>query len=184
MQEKENQEELVHQVEEVREELREEEKKIRELEEKVSKLEQIARVANQRYVDLQRELELFKERYRRDLEEQRKYGYEKLALDLLEIVDNFERAFASASEEISAYLTGFELIYRELKRVLEKYGIREMELEGKEFDPYLAEAVEKDYNPDVPPNTIVKVIRKGYMIHDRVLRPAKVTVSVQEEEIT
>ncbi|WP_340690802.1 nucleotide exchange factor GrpE [Hydrogenobacter thermophilus] len=184
MQEKENQEELAHQVEEVREELREEEKKIRELEEKVSKLEHIARVANQRYVDLQREMELFKERYRRDLEEQRKYGYEKLALDLLEIVDNFERAFASASEELSTYMTGFQLIYRELKRVLEKYGIREMELEGKEFDPYLAEAIEKDYTSDVPPNTVIKVIRKGYMIHDRVLRPAKVIVSVQEEEIT
>lgn len=184
MQEKENQEGLTHQVEEVREELREEDRRIRELEEKVSKLEQIAKIANQRYVDLQKELELFKDRYRRDLEEQRKYGYEKLALDLLEVVDNFERAFASATQDPFALLKGFELIYRELKRMLEKYGIRELQIEGKEFDPYLAEAVEKEYNPDVPPNTVTRVIRKGYTLHERVLRPAKVVVSVQEEEIT
>ncbi|MGC8852957.1 MAG: nucleotide exchange factor GrpE, partial [Hydrogenobacter sp.] len=74
--------------------------------------------------------------------------------------------------------------YRELKRILEKYGIREIQIEGKEFDPYLAEAVEKEYNPDVPPNTVIRVVRKGYMLHERVLRPAKVVVSVQEEEIT
>jgi molecular chaperone GrpE len=184
MQERENQEPLMHQVEEVKEGLKEEEKKIKELEEKVSKLEQIAKVANQRYVELQRELELFKERYRRDLEEQRKYGYEKFALEILEVVDNFERAFSSFSESHTPLLQGFQLIHKELKRILEKYGIREIQIEGKEFDPYLAEAVEKEYNPDTPPNTVIKVVRKGYTIHERVLRPAKVVVSVQEEEIT
>ncbi len=184
MEEKENQEPLINEIEEVKEELKEEEKKIKELEEKVSKLEQVARFANQRYVELQREFELFKERYRRDMEEQRKYGYEKFALEMLEVVDNFERAFDSVSESHTPILQGFQLIYRELKRILEKYGIKEIQIEGKEFDPYLAEAVEKEYNPDVPPNTVIRVVRKGYMLHERVLRPAKVVVSVQEEEIT
>ncbi|MFN3814287.1 MAG: nucleotide exchange factor GrpE [Aquificaceae bacterium] len=177
-------EKLSQEVEEVKEELKEEEKKIRELEEKLIKLEQVARFANQRYIELQRDFDLFKERYRRDLEEQKKFGYEKFALDLLEIVDNFERAFFSVPEGSGAILKGFELVYRELKRILEKYGIREIETEGKEFDPYKAEAVDKEYNPNVPSNTVVKVLRKGYSLHDRVLRPARVVVSISEEEIT
>lgn len=177
-------EKLSQEVEEVKEELKEEEKRIKELEEKLTKLEQVARFANQRYTELQRDFELFKERYRKDLEEQKRFGYEKFALDLLEIVDNFERAFVSAPEGSGAVLKGFELVYRELKRILEKYGIREIEAEGKEFDPYTAEAVDKEYNPSVPPNTVIKVLRKGYSLHDRVLRPARVIVSISEEEIT
>jgi len=180
----EKEQELKEEVQEVKEELKEEERKIRELEEKVAKLEQIARVSNQRYVEVQRELELFKERYRRDLEEQIKYGYEKFAREILEVVDNFERAFESLSEDMTSMLKGFELIYKELKKILEKYGIREIEVLGKEFDPYLAEAVDREPRGDVPPNTVIKVVRKGYTIHDRILRPAKVIVSIQEEEIT
>ncbi|RMH81265.1 MAG: nucleotide exchange factor GrpE [Acidobacteria bacterium] len=158
--------------------------RIRELEEKVSKLEQTARLINQRYVDLQREFEYLKERYRKDVEELKRYGHERFALELLELVDNFERAFDYSGEDVEGLRKGFDLIYREFLRILEKYGITPIELEGKEFDPYLAEAVDRDYNPDVPENTIVRVERKGYRIYDRVLRPARVVVSYAEEEIT
>ncbi len=160
------------------------EDRVKELEEKLSKLENTARLVNQRYMDLQREMEYLKERYRRDLEEMKKYGYEKFALDLLEVVDNFERAFQYEGEDLEGFKRGFELIYKELIKILEKYGIKEMELLGKEFDPYLAEAVDKEDSQDYPPNTIIKVERKGYTLHERVLRPAKVIVSYYEEEIT
>ena len=169
---------------EIEQELDLKEQRIKELEEKVLKLEQTARIVNQRYVDLQKEFEYFKERYRRDMEEARKYGHEKLALDLLEIVDNFQRAFEHESLDIEGFKAGFELIYRELLRILEKHGIREIDIEGKEFDPYLAEAVEREYNESVPSNTVLRVERKGYFLHDRVLRPARVVVSYAEEEIT
>jgi len=183
MEEKEKKEEALEQTTEAHVE-DEKDIRIKELEEKVLKLESTARAINQRYVELQREAEYLKERYRRDLEELRKYGHEKLALDLLEIVDNFERAFQYEGADLEGFKRGFELIYKELLRILEKHGIRPMELEGKEFDPYLAEAVDKEYNQDVPPNTIIRVERKGYLLHDRVLRPAKVVVSYYEEEIT
>ncbi|MEN3028474.1 MAG: nucleotide exchange factor GrpE [Aquificaceae bacterium] len=160
------------------------EERIRELEEKVSRLEQTARVVNQRYVDLQRELEYLRERYRRDLEEVKRYGHEKFALDLLEVVDNFERAFGYEGMDTEGFKKGFELIYRELLRILEKHGIREMELLGNEFDPYFAEAVDREYNGDVPPNRVLRIERKGYFLYDRVLRPARVVVSYGEEEIT
>ncbi len=158
--------------------------RIKELEEKVLRLENTARLVNQRYVDLQREAEYLKERYRKDLEEAKRYGHEKLALDLLEVVDNFERAFQYEGQDLEGLRRGFELIYKELLRILEKHGIREMDLLGKEFDPYLAEAIDKEYTQDAPPNTIVRVERKGYWLYDRVLRPAKVVVSYYEEEIT
>ena len=179
MEEKEKKEEVLEQPVEDEKDIR-----IKELEEKVLKLENTARAINQRYVELQSEAEYLKERYRRDLEELRRYGHERLALDLLEIVDNFERAFQYEGADLEGFKRGFELIYKELLRILEKHGIRPMELEGKEFDPYLAEAVDKEYNQDVPPNTIIRVERKGYMLHDRVLRPTKVVVSYYEEEIT
>ncbi|MFN7064927.1 MAG: nucleotide exchange factor GrpE [Aquificaceae bacterium] len=160
------------------------EDRIRELEEKLQKLENTARLVNQRYVDLQKEMEYLRERYRRDLEEMKRYGYEKLAFDLLEVLDNFERAFQYEGRDLEGLKRGFELIYKELLKILEKYGIRETELLGKEFDPYLAEAVDKEYTQDYPPNTVIRMERKGYLLHDRVLRPAKVIVSYYEEEIT
>ncbi|MCS7170933.1 MAG: nucleotide exchange factor GrpE [Aquificaceae bacterium] len=171
-------------IEETHQEIDPRDQRIRELEEKVSKLEQTTRAVNQRYVDLQRELEYLRERYRKDMEELKKYGHEKLAFDLLEIVDNFERAFGYGGTDLEGFKKGFELIYRELLRILEKYGVREMDLLGKEFDPYLAEAVDREYSEDALPNRVLRVERKGYLLHERVLRPAKVVVSYTEEEIT
>ncbi len=177
---KESEEESKEQEEEVLED------RLKELEEKVKKLEQVARLSNSRAVELQREMDYLKERYRRDLEEQKKYGYEKLALDVLEILDNFERALemGRASEDKDSILQGVEMIYKELKRILEKHHIYEIEVEGKEFDPYTAEAVETQPSSDHPPNTVIRVIRKGYRLHEKVIRPARVVVSVSEEEIT
>ena len=164
--------------------LEEEEKRLKELEERLTKLENIARVANQRLVELQREYELLKERYRRDIEEFRKYGHDRFALDVLEVLDNLERALESKAESTQALREGIELIYRQFLSVLEKHGIRAIELEGKEFDPNLAEAVDRELSFDYPPNTVLRTLRKGYYLHDRVLRPARVVVSYSEEEIT
>ena len=170
--------------EQITQEPTEEEKRIKELEERVSKLEQIARFSNQRLVELQKDYELLKERYRRDLEEFKKYGYESFALDILEVLDNLERALESKTEDINAFRAGVEMIYRQFKAVLEKYGIKAMELDNKEFDPKLAEAVEREFSLDNPPSTVIRTIRKGYYLHDRVLRPARVVVSYAEEEVT
>ncbi|MDQ7081852.1 MAG: nucleotide exchange factor GrpE [Aquificota bacterium] len=159
--------------------------RIRELEEKVKKLETVARSSNIRVMDLQRELEYLRERYRKDLEEQRRFGHEKLALDILRVLDNFERALSAAkkSGDFESLLKGIELIHSDLVSILEKHGIREMEIEGKEFDPHLAEAVETVRSEEHPPNRVIRVVQKGYYIHERVLRPAKVVVSLPEEEI-
>ena len=181
----ENKEETQEKKEEnIEKELEELRKREQELEEKIKKLENIAKNSNLRVAELQREIEYLKERYRRDLEEQRKYCYERFAYDLLEVMDNFERAldYARKTEDIKSIVMGIEMVYSEMKKIFEKYGITEIEIEGKEFDPYVAEAVEKVETTEVPPNTVVKVIRKGYRIHEKVLRPARVAVAVAPEE--
>ncbi len=189
----EEKEDIKEEIEEVKEDLKKEEEeverlrtRVKELEEKVKKLETVAKNSNIRVIDLQRELEYFKERYRKDLEDQRRFGHERLALDLLPILDNFERALTSVknSKDFEALLKGVEIIYTELRRILEKHGVREMDIEGKEFDPYLAEAVETVESEEHPPNSVVRVLQKGYLIHEKVLRPAKVVVNVSKEEIT
>lgn len=172
------------QQEELQGEIKEEENRLQELEDKVRKLEQIARAVNERYMNLQREYELLKERYRKDMEEFVRYGYDRFALDLLEVVDNLERALETQVQDVDVLRQGVQMVYRQLMNVLEKYGIKPMELEGSVFDPTLAEAVEKEFNPDLPPYTILRVVRKGYFLHERVLRPARVVVSYSEEEIT
>ena len=168
------------------EEVKELESRVKELEEKVKKLENVAKSSNIRAMELQRELEYMKERYRRDLEEQRKFGYEKMALDLLNVIDNFERALsvATVTKDFDSLLRGVEMIYSELLKILEKYNVKEIDVEGKEFDPHLAEAVETVLSSEHPPNTVVKVLQKGYTLHGKVIRPAKVVVSVSEEDIT
>jgi len=179
------QEEVQEKKEEsIEKELEELRKREQELEEKVKKLENIARASNLRVAELQREVEYLKERYRRDLEEQRKYCHERFAYELLEVMDNFERALEHArkTEDLRSVVIGLEMVYSEMKKIFEKYGIKEIEVEGKEFDPYVAEAIEKVETTEAPPNTVVKVIRKGYTIHEKVLRPARVVVAVAPEE--
>ncbi|RLJ70945.1 molecular chaperone GrpE [Hydrogenivirga caldilitoris] len=189
----ERKEELKEEIEEVKEELKKEEEeveelqnRIRELEEKVKKLETIAKNSNIRAAELQREIEYLKERYRKDIEEQRKFGYEALTLDILNVLDNFERALSAAAttKDFDSLLRGVEMIYSELRRILERYNVQEIDIQGKEFDPYLAEAVETVQAQEHPPNTVVKVLQKGYKLHGKVIRPAKVVVSLPEEEIT
>ncbi len=186
MEEGRSEESLKDEIKEIGEREKELETKVKELEEKLKKLEHVARVSNSRMVELQRELEYMKERYRKDLDEQRKYGYEKFAIDILNVIDNFERAIESGkfSKDFEAFFKGVELIYKDLLSILEKYNIREIDVEGKEFDPFTSEAVERVYSDEYPPNTVIRVVRKGYRLHEKVIRPARVVVSSEKEEIT
>ena len=154
------------------------------LEGKVKKLEELAKRSNERYLSLQRELEIIRERHKREIEEKDRYGIEKFARDLLEVMDNFERALQHMKElkGCSEAYKGIEMIYNQMKRVFEKHGITEIVVE--KFDHSLCEAVSTLPTKDVEENTVVEVVQKGYKLHDRVLRPAKVVVAVNPEEIT
>jgi len=177
--------ELKESLKEAQQQIEEMEKYIKQLEDKVKKLENLAKVSNERYLQLQKELEFVREKHRSELIERDKYGIEKFAKDLLEVLDNFERALKHMAEMQGckdAYV-GVEMIYKQLKKVFEKHGITEIVTE--KFDHHLCEAVGTMATDEVEENTILEVVQKGYKLHDKVLRPAKVIVAVpKNEEIT
>jgi len=96
--------------------------------------------------------------------------------DLLNIVDDFERALAQPQESENQLRAGMELTYKSLQKMLEKYGVQEIK-EIAAFDPMLHEAIMQTKSESIPSGDIVQVLQKGYMFKGQVLRPAKVSVA-------
>lgn len=103
-----------------------------------------------------------------------------LLLDLLPIIDDFDRAFSGykkgENKDLDNYIQGFELIYKSLYKFLEKYDVKQM-TDFSSFNPEYQEAIAQVDSVDHKPGEIVSVLQKGYFIKDKVLRPARVTVS-------
>lgn len=116
-----------------------------------------------------------------DVEKARKFALERFAQDLLPIVDNLERALEASAgsdvEGIAAVVEGVELTLKSLVDALAKNGITPVDPHGEPFDPQVAQAMSMIENPDVEPNTVIAVMQKGYLIKERLLRPAMVMVS-------
>jgi molecular chaperone GrpE len=130
------------------------------------------------------EVENIRKRSEREKEETAKYAITRLARDIVGVGDNFQRAIDAvppdAVEQDSAlksFLEGVTLTERELLNVLERYGIRKMTPTGEPFNPHLHQAVMEMQRTDVPAGTVVQVFQAGYVIEDRVLRPAMVAVA-------
>lgn len=131
------------------------------------------------------EMENLRRRTEREVADSRAYGISAFARDMLVVADNMRRALdaigedtrAGADPALAGLLDGVELTERELLKALEKHGIRQMEAQGQKFDPNLHQAMFEVPDPSVPAGTVVQVVQSGYMIADRVLRPALVGVS-------
>ena len=113
-----------------------------------------------------------------------KYAITKLARDIVSVGDNFQRAIdavpAGAAEQdaaLKSFLEGVTMTERELLNALERHGIKRMQPLNEPFNPHLHQAVMEIPRSDVPAGTIVQVFQAGYMIEDRVLRPAMVAVA-------
>lgn len=136
---------------------------------------------NEQFLRLQAEFENFRRRSLKEKQESFKFGHQNLVKDLLSAVDNLERALQHGVQkggtEVGGILDGVELVYREVLGALAKHGVKLIEAEGKIFDPAEHEAMGQAPNAEVPPNTVLQVLQKGYVIHDRMLRPARVIVS-------
>jgi molecular chaperone GrpE len=129
----------------------------------------------------QADFENFRKRMVREREEAIRFANTNLLLDLVETIDNFERAIKSSEEsrDFESFHTGVDMIEKQLTSMLEnKYGLKRFESDSQEFDPELHEAVAAEESPDVTVQTVLDVLQKGYMLHDRVLRHAKVRVAV------
>ena len=109
-----------------------------------------------------------------------KYKDEDIIMDLLQVIDNFERALSIKSDDqnIINYQKGFDMIYAGLISVLDKYEVKEIECLGLEFNPEFHQAVLKDHVEGQKENEIIEVMQKGYTYKDKVIRPAMVKVNM------
>jgi molecular chaperone GrpE len=132
-----------------------------------------------RLVRLHAEFENYKKRMAREKAEFLKFAHEGLILEFLPVLDNLERAMASARAEPGStpLLEGIEMIARLFRSVLERAGVKPMEALGQPFDPGRHQAVAQVEASDEEANLVVEEIQKGYLIEGRVLRPAMVKVS-------
>lgn len=125
------------------------------------------------------EFENYKRRTRDEKELLMKYGAEGILLDLLPVIDDFERSLSIGKEhqDFNSLYQGLELIYGKLIRVLENRGLRQIDAAGKPFDVDFHDALLQVPSEDAPAGTVLHVAEKGYMLHDKVIRHAKVTVA-------
>ncbi len=169
--------------EEVKEEVKEEkastkpkkEKKKCKCDENLKKIEELQNAL----LRMQADNINYRKRKDEEVERMLKYANEDIVKDILPIVDNFERAIKldddNLDDELSKFLEGFKMIYCHLVESLEKYGVKAIDGDNKEFDPVYHQAVltEKGEKPGM----VIEVMQKGYLLKDKVIRPAMVKVS-------
>lgn len=123
--------------------------------------------------------ENLKKRLTKEADTAKKYRFKDSALELLPIVDNMAMALKVQTEDeaLLNYVKGFEMIYNQFVGVLEREGVKEIEAEGKPFDHNTMQALMQEQQEGVESGIVLEVLQKGYMLKDRILRPALVKVS-------
>lgn len=129
-----------------------------------------------RYKRLQADFDNFRRRTRQEKEELSAIVTERIVCQLLPIVDNFERATASTTTDITALTTGVEMIFRQLSNTLSQLGVEPISAVGNIFDPAQHEAVMRIEDSNQPDGMIVEELQKGYKVNGRVIRPSMVKV--------
>ena len=128
------------------------------------------------------DFENFRKRARREQEELHRYGAESLVRDILGVVDNFERALAHTTDD-SPIVEGIRMVHKQMLDVLASHGVKGFDSVDQTFDPELHEAMSQTPS-DKPAGSTVAELEHGYMLHDRLLRPAKVVVASAPQEPT
>jgi molecular chaperone GrpE len=125
------------------------------------------------------DFENYQKRSQRDRETERLYAQAPLATDLLPALDNLDRALEAARQagDNGALVQGVALVQTQLLDSLRRHGVNRIDAQGKAFDPNLHQAVMQQPSAEASPGTVLQVLEQGYVIHDRVLRPARVIVS-------
>jgi molecular chaperone GrpE len=151
----------------------------------IEEQKQLAQNNYEKFLRAYAELENYKKRAEKDKADNLKYANEEFLRDLLPFVDNLQRAVDHASAEknkdADALIEGVELTLKDLIRILEKHGLQLVDSIGKHFDPNLHEAMMQVESGAHEPQTVVEEFQKGYLIKDRLLRPARVSVAVKPE---
>ena len=147
--------------------------------EKIAELEAKIEEMDNRYLRLQADFDNSRRRAKLDMEAAQKYRVQSIASDLVEALDNFERAtkIEAENEQTKSLLSGMEMVYKAITGALAKEGIEPISSVGEEFDPRLHQAVMQVQDENFGSNIVVEEFQKGYLLKDRVIRPAMVKVN-------
>jgi molecular chaperone GrpE len=152
---------------------------LRQLQERLQAAEEERDKFRDLYQRARADFDNYQKRSQRDQAQERRFAHGNLALDLLPVIDNFDRATAAAKQagETGPLVQGVALVQSQLLDLLRRHGITPIDAVGQPFDPNLHQAVMQQPTAEKPPGTVLQVLEKGFLIHDRVLRPARVVVS-------
>ena len=165
--------------------INDEDEPIKALEAKFEAKEKEAEENYDRLLRLSAEFENYKKRSSREIEEFRKFANQSLIKEMLSVVDNLELAMNSTNSHKAIdkdLLQGLEMTHREILKVFEKFNVKPIDAKGQPFDPTFHEAVMQEETNDYAKNTVINEMQRGYMIHDRLLRPSMVVVAKPREE--
>ncbi len=167
-------------------EIKKESKKEKKEKKKIDKEKEELKVANlelkEKVLRITAEMQNMRKRFDIDLASAHKYDGIDLVEKLLPVIDNFERAMMVKIDGADKFLSGFKMIYDGLLEILHNKGITEIEVLDKTFDPTIMNAVLTETNKEKENNIVLDVLQKGYMYHDKLIRPAMVKVNERESE--
>ena len=146
-------------------------------EEAAKKAEEEAAQESERYMRLMAEFQNYKRRAAKEKADTLQYANEKIVADILPVLDNFERALSTETDDIEGYAKGMELIFGQLCKALENAGLEEIKALDEDFDPNVHNAVMTDNIDEKDDGKITKVLQKGYKLRDKVVRPSMVAVN-------
>ncbi|MCF8128363.1 MAG: nucleotide exchange factor GrpE [Deltaproteobacteria bacterium] len=151
----------------------------KQLIERISEVQALADSNMDNYLRSQAEMENMKKRFQKDKQDLIKYGNETLTKQLLPVADNLEKALDHSKDEksLEALREGVDLTLKGLLGVLEKAGVEVVRSVGEPFDPNFHEAVSEQADDSAAPGTVVKELQKGYLLNQRLIRPAMVIVN-------
>lgn len=155
-----------------------------ELLEKARELQESADEKFDLYMRSQAEIDNLKKRFQKEKEEWIKFSNESLIKQLLAVLDNLEKAIAASEDEnsLQSVREGVELTLKGMMDTLEKAGLEQVEAEGKHFDPNFHEAVSEHEDSSAKPGTVLQELQKGYLLNQRLIRPAMVVVNKNRTE--
>jgi molecular chaperone GrpE len=157
---------------------------IEDLKAELAATEEAGKAFEDRYMRLYAEFENYKKRAAREAKEFRKFANEALVKEMLPVIDNLERAIHSSSSQENnqenyrdKILEGVTMTLNEILKVLERFNVKAVDALGQPFDPNYHEAVAQEESDVHEDNTVIREFQKGYLLHDRLIRPAMVVVS-------
>lgn len=145
----------------------------------LAEAQQLAEKMKSDFLYLRAEFENYKRHAIKERADLMKYGAERLLIDILGVLDNFERALEMkpTPENLHQYAKGIEMTAAELRSVLQKFGISEVPALGQNFDPAVHEALTSEESDQFEPGKITRVFKKPYKLHDKLIRPGQVAVA-------